>query len=161
MGQRKQRAQKGFTFIELIMVVTVIGVLASILLPQARGYAQRAKVQEGVLALASCRNSVHEAYFSGSESPGEDNWGCEADTPSRYVQQVRTTYDGVVRVLLGHQIADLRLQGNWVTMAPLNRANQPMGEDDYGTSPRRWRCGAVGDGTSPEIVAFLPSSCRG
>jgi hypothetical protein len=45
-------------------------------------------------------------------------------------------------------------------MAPLNRANQRMDDNDIGTSVYRWRCGSNVDGTDVDVT-FLPSTCRG
>ena len=152
--------QKGFTLIEFMSVVAVIGILASVLLPQVRSYQARAKVSEAILAFSNCRNMIHEVYLSGSNIPGADNWGCEVEKPSRYVERIRTDDAGVIRITLGNQIGDLRLAIHAITMAPLNGAGMIMREDDLGTPVRRWRCGSTIDGTDVK-PDYLPSSCRG
>ena len=152
--------QKGFTLIEFMSVVAVIGILASVLLPQVRSYQARAKVSEAILAFSNCRNMIHEVYLSGANIPGADNWGCEVEKPSRYVERIRTDDAGVIRITLGNQIGDLRLAIHDITMAPLNGAGMIMREDDLGTPVRRWRCGSTIDGTDVK-PDYLPSSCRG
>ena len=141
-------------------VVAVIGILASVLLPQVRSYQARAKVSEAILAFSNCRNMIHEVYLSGANIPGADNWGCEVEKPSRYVERIRTDDAGVIRITLGNQIGDLRLAIHDITMAPLNGAGMIMREDDLGTPVRRWRCGSTIDGTDVK-PDYLPSSCRG
>jgi type IV pilus assembly protein PilA len=152
--------QAGLTIVELLTVVMVIGVLTALIMPQVRSYQLRAKVSEAILSISNCRNIIHEVYLSGSDIPGADNWGCEVERPSRFVERIRTTDEGVVRLTLGNEIGDLRLAIHDITLAPLNGSGMVMREEDLGTPPRRWRCGAPGDGTDVK-AEFLPGSCRG
>lgn len=152
--------QSGLTIIEIIVVVMVIGVLAAILMPQVRTYQARTKVSEAILALTNCRNVIHEVYLSGSDIPGADNWGCEVERPSKFVERIRTDDAGVIRLTLGNEIGDLRLAIHDITMAPLNGSGMIMREEDLGTPVRRWRCGAASDGTDVK-AEFLPGTCRG
>ena len=151
---------KGFTLIEFMIVVAIIGILVSILMPQVRSYTARAKVSEAVLAFSNCRNTIHEFYLSSSNLPGADNWGCEIEKPSRYVERIRTDDAGVIRITLGNQIGDLRLAIHDITLAPLNASGMVMREEDLGSPVRRWRCGSTIDGTDVK-PDFLPASCRG
>lgn len=152
--------QAGFTLVELLTVIMVIGVLAAILMPQVRSYQARTKISEAILALSNCRNVIHEVYLSGSDIPGADNWGCEIERPSRFVERIRTDDAGVIRLTLGNEIGDLRLSIHDITMAPLNGSGMIMREEDLGTPVRRWRCGSTADGTDVK-AEFLPGSCRG
>jgi type IV pilus assembly protein PilA len=160
MERQPKRPQRGFTLPELLIVVAIIGVLASLLMPSIRGYQIRAKVTEAMLMLAQCRNQVSENYASGSDLPVDNAYGCEAVRPSRFVQEVATTSEGIIKLQLGNEIGDLRLSLAYITLAPLNGAGQPMSDLDLGTPIRRWRCGSPGDGTDlrPE---YLPTTCRG
>jgi type IV pilus assembly protein PilA len=106
------------------------------------------------------RNVIHEVYLSGSDIPGADNWGCEVEKPSRFVERIRTDDAGVIKLTLGNEIGDLRLAIHDITLAPLNGSGIVMREEDLGTPVRRWRCGASADGTDVKSE-FLPSSCRG
>jgi type IV pilus assembly protein PilA len=152
--------QRGFTLIELMIVVAVIGILASVMMPQVRSYTARAKVSEAVLAFSNCRNVIHDVYLSASSLPGADNWGCEVEKPSRFVERIRTNDAGVIRITLGNEIGDLRLAIHDITMAPLNSSGMVMREEDLGSPVRRWRCGSTIDGTDVK-PDFLPASCRG
>ena len=160
MGNGKRRAQSGFTIVEMIIVVAIIGVISSIVMPGVRGYQSRAKVSEAILALSNCRNTIHDIYLSGSDIPAVDTWGCEAEKPSLFVERIRVVDDGLVRLTLSNAIGDGRLAIHDITLMPLNGAGRPMSDTDLGTPVRRWRCGAAADGTDVK-VELLPSSCRG
>jgi type IV pilus assembly protein PilA len=156
-----KRKQAGFTLIEVLLVVGIIGMLTCIMMPSVRGYQARAKVTEAMLLLTQCRNIITEIYTSGADRlPGLDNWGCESEKPSRYVERIRTTNEGIIKLTMGNEVGDLRLAIHDITLAPLNSSNRVMGEDDLGSPVKRWRCGFEGDGTDVP-TNFLPSSCRG
>ena len=153
-------SQSGFTLIELMIVVAIIGILASVAMPAFRDYSARAKVTEAIIQLNNCRNAIQEVYMSGGALPGVDEWGCEGTSVSRFVERISTTAEGIVIVTLSGNVADLRLAFHDVSLAPLNSAGQVMNDLDQGSPVRRWRCGSPSDGTDLS-ANFLPSSCRG
>ncbi|HSW20322.1 MAG TPA: pilin, partial [Ramlibacter sp.] len=95
-----RRVQAGFTLIELMIVVAIIGILAAVALPAYQDYTKRAKVSEVVLAASSCRTGITEVYQTASNTTiGAGNWGCESTTQlSKYVASVGTDDNGVVTV---------------------------------------------------------------
>lgn len=154
---RRMRIQSGFTLIEVMIVVAIIGIIASIAIPNIQFYLARAKISEAVIAFTRCRTLITELYATGDMKSAND-WGCE-DTVgpvSKYVGTVRTLGNGTIVVTIDGT-NDLRLNAHDITMAPLDGAGAVMSGSG---NVRAWRCGSPIDGTDLD-QRFLPGSCRG
>ena len=148
--------QKGFTLIELMIVIAIIGILAAIALPAYQDYTTRAKVSEVVLAASTCRNAVSEAAQVGmAAAPKAGDFCSEGganSAVSQYVQSILSGTDGSI-VVTSKGLFDNGQ--NTLTLTPYSNADG-TGAVDFtkATAIKAWKC----TGTIPE--KYLPASCK-
>lgn len=154
-------AQKGFTLIELMIVVAIIGILAAVALPAYQDYTVRAKVSEAVLAGSTCRTAVSEAFQSASTLPGAGKFGCEVGSTtspaSKYVQSVTTNDNGVITVTTTNDASLKDAKQKAITMTPKKADGTTAAAPNEAVGA--WVCGPAGTDAMP--VKYLPASCRG
>ena len=160
----KRSVQQGFTLIELMIVVAIIGILAAVALPAYQDYTVRAKNSEVILAASSCRTSITEVIQSSGVLPADGAWGCEqtaSDGVAKYVKSVKTIstpHAGTIEVT--SRAVKNKLdgsEGGVVTLVPFkaNGTSAPVAGDSIG----KWICGhTTGTTVAPK---YLPGTCRG
>jgi len=157
-----RNVQKGFTLIELMIVVAIIGILAAVALPAYKDYTLRAKASEVILAASACRTSITEAYQAATALPAAGKWGCEiaAGAGTKYVSTIVTDAAGVVTVTTpAAAFGDARIDGKAVTLIPLKTIGAPnVAASALGDTIVGWTCGGAG---TTIALNLLPASCRG
>ena len=142
-----KRIQQGFTLIELMIVVAIIGILAAIALPAYQDYTVRAKMSEVMLAASGMKTDIAEWFQTKGSLP--PNNSISVGTTSKYVKSVRWNGSAIVAEAQG----DPRITGGSVTLTATTRnggANTNVGEGQI-----VWQCGAVNIANK-----YLPAECK-
>ena len=154
-----KQVQKGFTLIELMIVIAIIGILAAIAIPAYQNYTIRAQVTEGLTLADGWKTAIAEYYANTGNWPAVSNLTGTTASQGKYETGVTVLAGGVVEITYGNQ-ANAKLTGEILDIAPYTNTNNDV----------LWRCGLA---TAPSMgsaatttnntnvsAQYLPTSCH-
>ena len=149
-----KRLQQGFTLIELMIVVAIIGILAAVALPAYQDYTIRAKVTEGMVAASACKTGVAEFIQTNGSFPADANAaGCNAT--SKYVASAGVAGAGIVTITL--QGTNSAADGTTIVLQPTSDNGRTTALATAGTPIAGWSCGTSAAAAN---YKYFPASCR-
>ncbi|HGO8158783.1 TPA: pilin [Neisseria meningitidis] len=160
--------QKGFTLIELMIVIAIVGILAAVALPAYQDYTARAQVSEAILLAEGQKSAVTEYYLNHGEWPANNSSAGVASTATdikgKYVQSV-TVANGVITAQMASSNVNNEIKGKklslwakrqdgsvkWFCGQPVKRDATATATDDDVTAD---------SGNEKIDTKHLPSTCR-
>lgn len=142
----KAKAQKGFTLIELMIAVAIVGILSAVALPAYQDYTIRAQVTEGISLASGAKAFVAEYHSNKGDFPDATAAAEYPGATGKYVSGVAIGADGVITATFGGD-ANSNISGEAITLTPREEANGNLS----------WECAAA---AATMEAKYLPSSCK-
>ncbi|HEZ6700795.1 TPA: pilin [Neisseria meningitidis] len=160
--------QKGFTLIELMIVIAIVGILAAVALPAYQDYTARAQVSEAILLAEGQKSAVTEYYLNHGEWPGNNSSAGVASSSKikgKYVKEVEVK-NGVVTATMASSNVNNEIKGKKLSLWAKRQdgsvkwfCGQPV-ERDANAKDDVAAATANGNGNGKIDTKHLPSTCR-
>ena len=157
--------QKGFTLIELMIVIAIIGILAAIAIPAYQDYTVRSQASEGLTLAGAVKASIAEYYADKGTWPTDDGGGTgdlgfTAPPAGKYVASIEVT-NGDIVITYGNQ-ANTAIATETLQLHPgLSDNSDVIWVCGYATAPASLTTDTAGPGAGTSVLGkYLPSNCR-
>jgi type IV pilus assembly protein PilA len=153
-----KKVQKGFTLIELMIVIAIIGILAAIAIPAYQNYTIRAQVTEGLTLADGWKTAIAEYYANTGNWPAQANLTGTNVSVGKYESSVTVNASGVIQITYGQNV-NAKISGQILALVPYTNSNNDV----------LWQCGSAtppsgtssGGTNSTNVPAqYLPTSCH-
>jgi type IV pilus assembly protein PilA len=155
------RSERGFTLIELMIVVAIIGILSAIGVPAYLSYTARAQVMEGLSLAGGWKAAIVEYYATNGSWPSQTDLNGTSRSVGVYTSDVNVS-TGVIQITYNGPQTNQAIRGAMLTLVPYTNDNDEV----------LWRCGlaappsgSIASGADPSIATtlapqYLPTSCN-
>jgi len=155
--------QKGFTLIELMIVVAIIGILAAIAIPAYQDYVIRSQVSEGLAMASAAKVSVAEYYANKGDWPVDNSaagLGAASTIQGKYVAAINVA-NGGIQITYGNEANETNLRTKTLGLTPgPSEAGDVIWKCARSDEPSGWFGSAADEASTTVAGKYLPSSCR-